>query len=262
MRIVVCMKQVLDPEMPNSSFRIDPEGRRAVPPQGVPPVLSPYDENALEAALRLKDEHGSTVIVVSAGARLARPVLRKALAAGADEMVLIEDPALESADSFAAAGVLAAAIRRIGDVDLVFTGRQAADWDAGITGCAIAEDLGIPCVTVARKVDVGEENVTVERVVSDGFEVVEARIPCVITVDSDLGELRQTTLQGLSAAQKKLAQVWTLSDLDMDSPPPTRCDLLGLFIPERTTVCEIIEGTTAEDTAVRLADRLHDESAL
>jgi len=262
MRIAVCLKQVLDPEMPNSSFKVDSERRQAVPPQGIPPVISSYDENALEAALRLKDTHGGVVIGMSVGARIARAVLRKALAAGADELVLVEDPALESPDSFAAAAVLSAAIRRIGDVDLVLAGRQSADSDAGIAGTAIAEDLGAPCVTVARRIDLEGGKVIVERVVSDGFEVIESALPCVITVDSDLGELRQATLQGLSAARGKPVQVWTLSDLDIDSPPPPRLELLDLFIPRRETVCEVIAGATARDAAVRLADRLHDESVV
>ena len=152
MQIVVCIKQVLDPEMPSSSFKIDREERRVIPPQGTPPVLSPFDENALEAALRIKDGHGAKVIALSMGDKLARPVLRKTLAAGADELILLEDPAFEYTDSFTTAGVLAAAIRKIGDVEIIFTGRQAADWDSGITGCATAEELGVPCITVVRKV--------------------------------------------------------------------------------------------------------------
>jgi electron transfer flavoprotein beta subunit len=262
MRIVVCVKQVLDPEMPVSSFKVDRAERRAIPPQGVPPVLSSYDENALEAALRLKDEHGATVVVLSAGAKLARPVLMRALAAGADELVLIEDPALDSADSFAAACILAAAIRRIGHVELVFTGRLAADWDAGIAGAVIAEELGVSCITVARRVDVMEGRVKTERVISDGFEVVETHVPCVITIDSDLGELRQVTLQGLSAAKTKPLEVWNLADLNADSPPHPRCELLDLFIPERDTVCELVNGATPRETAICLADRLRDDSVL
>ena len=262
MHIVACIKQVPDPEMPNSSFKISVEERRAIPPQGVPPVVSPYDENALEAALRLKDRCEAHVTAMSLGSKLAHPVLRKALAAGADELVLLEDPAFESLDSFATAGVLAAAIRRLGDVDIVLAGRQAADWDSGIAGCAIAEDLGIPCVTLATRVDAENEKVRVERIVSNGFEITEIPLPCVITVDSDLGELRQTTLQELSAAQKKPVHVWSLADLEIDPPHPPRCDLLDLFIPERKTVCDIIQGVTAADAAVRLANRLHEASVL
>jgi electron transfer flavoprotein beta subunit len=256
MQIVVCVKQVLDPEMPYSAFKIDPVGKRVIPPQGSPPVISPYDENALEAALRVKDAHGATVLALSLGSRLARPVLNKPLAAGVDELVLIEDPAAYDLDSFASASILAAAIRRIGGVDMVFTGRQAADWDAGIAGCAIAEELKMPCITVARKVSVQNGMVRVERLLSDGFEIVEVALPCVITVDSDLGELRQVTMQGLISAKKKPVSAWKLSDLKLESFPPPRCELLELYIPERKRVCEMITGENPEDAAAKLANRL------
>jgi len=261
MLIVVCVKQVLDPEMPRSVFKIDPQEKRVVPPRGTPPVLSPFDENALEAALRIKDQHGAKVIAISMGSTLAQPVLRKTLAAGADELILLEDPAFQDVDSFASAGILASAIRKIGDVDLVFTGRQAADWDSGITGCAIAEELGVPCITVVRKVEMTDGQVMVERVIADGFEIVQASLPCVITVDSALGELRQVTLQGLASARKKPLHVWRAADLDLPPFPP-RYKLLDLYVPKRETVCEVIGGKTPEEAAARLADRLHEEGLL
>jgi len=260
MKIVVCIKLVLDPEMPNSAFKTD--GKRAIPSPGTPPVISPYDENAIEAALRLKDAHGATVVGLSLGNRLARPVLNKPLAAGVDELVLIEDTAAADLDSFASASILAAAIRKIGGVDLVFTGRQAADWDAGIAGCAIAEELQMPCITVARKVDVQNGMVRAERLLSDGFETVETPLPCVITVDSDLGELRQVTVQALISAKKKPVNSWRLSDLKLESPPSPRCELIELYIPERKRVCQIITGENAADAAVKLANRLLEESVL
>jgi len=261
MLIVVCVKQVLDPEMPRSVFKIDPQEKRVVPPRGTPPVLSPFDENALEAALRIKDQHGAKVIAISMGSTLAQPVLRKTLAAGADELILLEDPAFQDVDSFASAAILAAAIRKIGDVDLVFTGRQAADWDSGITGCAIAEELGVPCITVVRKVEMTDGQVRVERVIADGFEIVQASLPCVITVDSALGDLRQVTLQGLSSARKKPLHVWRAADLDL-RPFPPRYKLLDMHVPTRETVCEVISGKTTEEAAARLADRLHEEGLL
>ena len=262
MKIVVCLKLILDPEMPYSAFKIDADAKRAIPSPGTPPVISPYDENALEAALRVKDVHGATVIALSLGSRLARPVLNKPLAAGVDRLVLIEYLGAIDLDSFASASILAVAIRKLGGVDLVFTGRQAADWDAGIVGCAIAEELKMPCITVARKVTVQNDTVRAERLQSDGFEVVEAPLPCVITVDSNLGELRQVTMQGLNAAKKKPVDSWKLSDLKLESPPPPRCELLELYIPERKRICEIITGENPEEAGVRLANRLFAESML
>jgi len=262
MQIVVCVKQVLDPEMPRSAFKIDLQEKRVVPPRGTPPVISPFDENALEAALRIKDRHGAKVIAISMGGTLAQPVLRKTLAAGADELILVEDPMFQDLDSFASASVLASAIGQIGDVDIILTGRQAADWDSGITGCVIAEELGVPCITVAGRIEIDDRQVRVERVIADGFETVQASLPCVITVDSALGELRQVTLQGLSSARKKPLQVWKAVDLHLAPPPPPRCELLELYVPKRETVCEVIKGKTPEAAALRLADRLREEGLL
>jgi len=261
MQIVVCVKQVLDPEMPRSAFKIDPEGKRVIPPKGTPPVISPFDENALEAALRIKDRHGANVIVISMGSMLAQAVLRKTLAAGADELILLEDPLFQEADSFASAGILASAIRRIGEVDIIFTGRQAADWDSGITGCVIAEELGIPCVTVARRVEITDGQARVERETEDGFDIVQTSLPCVITADSGLGELRRVSLPDLSAARKKPLRVWKARDLDLH-PPPSRSRLLDLYVPKHETVCEVIEGKTPEEAGAKLADRLHQEGLL
>ena len=203
MRVIVCVKQVMDPEMPASSFKVDRENKKVIPPPGTPPVVSPFDENAIEAALKLKDEYGAEVFALSIGNKLSKPVVKKALSAGADELFLVKDGSFDCLDSFGAAEVLAGAIRKIGDYDMVITGRQAADWDCGVTGSVLAELLSVPCVTLARKIEVEDKVVWVERVVDDGFEKVETSIPCLVTVSNDLGELRQITLPGINKAKKK-----------------------------------------------------------
>src|SRR3990170_4297380 len=154
MNMIVCVKQVPDPEAPPASFKVDSAANKVIPPPGVKPVLSPFDEQAVEAALRIKDAKGGKVTVVSLGNNLVRDVVKKPLAMGADELVLLEDAAFEDSDSWATAHALAMAIKKIGAFDLVFCGRQASDWDAGQVGSGIAEILGIPSVTIARKVTV------------------------------------------------------------------------------------------------------------
>lgn len=259
MQVIVCLKQVLDPEMPSSSFKIDPEKKCVLPPPGTPPVLSPYDENALEAALRLKDRHGARVTTLSLGNELARNVVKKSLAAGADELILLEDPIFAGLDSFANAEVLAAAIRRLGQYDLILTGRQAADWDVGITGLALAEALNLPAVTLARKIEVSNGKARVERVSPDGYEVVEAPLPCLITVDSDLGELRQITMPGILAAKKKPLREWGPADLNLSPGLSPRCELVDLYLPRREATCRIIEGQTPEEAAINLVEKLREE---
>jgi len=190
MKIIVCAKQVPDPSASSSGTTVDTESMQVIPPQGTPPVISPYDENALEAALMIKDAQGAQVTVLSLGRNLAKPVLRRSLAVGADELILLQDNAFEKLDSYATAHILTAAIREIGDYDLILCGRQAADTDAGQVGSGIAEILKIPGITAACKVEPGNGKVMVERVVSDDIEEVEAPMPALVTVSSEIGDLR------------------------------------------------------------------------
>jgi electron transfer flavoprotein beta subunit len=259
MRVIVCVKQVMDPETPASSFRVDREKREVIPPSGTPPVVSTFDESAIEAALRLKDKNGAEVFSLSIGRKLSRPVVKKALSAGADELFLVEDEVLNDIDSFGAAQVLAESIKKIGDFDIIITGRQAADWDCGITGVALADLLGMPYVTVAQKIEVEAETVMVERVVDDGVEMVETSMPCLITVGNDLGQLRQITLPGINKAKKKPMTVWKASDIGFDKKPVPKLEMADLFIPTVDTVCEFIEAESSEEAAEKLADVISKE---
>src|SRR4030042_1666066 len=168
MNIIVCVKQVIDPQAPPSSFKIDASTNKVVPPPGVPPVISTFDEYAVEAALKIKETVGGKVTALSLGVNLLRDVVKKPLAMGADELILLEDPALADGDSWSTAYALAMAIKKLGQFDLVLCGRQAADWDAGQVGSGIAELLGIPSVTIVRKIEVAGNKAKVERVIPDG----------------------------------------------------------------------------------------------
>ncbi len=259
--IIVCIKQVLDPEAPVSSFQIDPGAKRAIPPKGVPPVLNPFDENALEAALRIKDTQEAKITVITMGAHLAKPISRKALASGADELILLEDDAFDNLDSYATAYILANAIKRIAEYDLILCGREAADTGAGQVGSGIAEILGIPSITVAKKVEVSDGKVGVERVVSDGYEVIEASMPALVTTASGIGDLRMPTLKAIMAVQKKTVTSWNTQELGV-VPPRKRANLLKIFIPIHEGVCEIIAGESPEKAAENLALKLKEEGIL
>ena len=260
--IVVTIKQVPDPEAPPSIFRIDPEAKRVIPAAGVPPVLNPYDENALEAALTIKERHQSRITAISMGVRLARSVLRKCLAAGADELVILEDQAFNDLDGNATAYILAAAITKLGKYDLILTGRQAADTDAGQVGSGIAEILEIPSVTIAQKVEVTSGKVRVERVISDGYQVVEAPLPALVTVSHELGQLRSFTLRDLMAAQDRPVQVWGYRDLGISALPVKRTCMIDLHTPQRESKCDIVNGGNEEEAAANLALRLREARIL
>lgn len=252
LKIIVCVKVVADPEAPASTFKIDPALRRVIPGQGVPPVLNPYDENALEAALKIKEQGGAKITIISAGKNIPKAIIKKTLAVGADDLIVIEDAALEDIDSFTTATVLAAAIRKSGEYDLILTGRMASDTNAGQVGTGLAGLLGIPVVTVARKIEVKDSKAQVERALADGYETVETPLPCLVTVSHETGEMRAASVKGLMAAQKQPFTAWKISDLAADIPK-NRQRSLKLFIPERKVQCELVTGETPEEAGANLA---------
>ena len=145
--IAVLAKQVIDPEMPMAAFRIDADAKAVVPPSNIPPVVNGFDENAVEAALQIKDSQEASITVISTGTSFALDVMKKPLSMGADELVLLQDDAFEnSIDSFFTAQLLAAAIRKLGGFDLIICGRQASDWDNAQVRLGVAEILGLSCI--------------------------------------------------------------------------------------------------------------------
>lgn len=261
-RVIVCIKQVLDPEAPSSSFKVDIEAKRVIPPKGTPPVLNPFDENALEAAIKIKKTQESKITILSMGKGLSKALLRKALAAGGDELILLEDNSFEDLDSYSSASILASAIRKLGTYDLILCGRMAADTDAGQVGSVIAELLEIPCVVVASKIEVGDKKVKVERLVSDGSEVVEAMLPALVTVSSEVGELRSPAIAEIMGAQKKPITVWTAQDLTTGVTPLRRTKLNALFQPVHEGKCEMVTENSAEEAAGSLAVKLREAKIL
>jgi electron transfer flavoprotein beta subunit len=266
MNIIVCVKQVVDPEAPPSTFKIDASTNTVAPPPGVPPVISTFDEYAIEAALRIKEQVGGKVTALSLGANLLRDVVKKPLAMGADELILLEDPAFIDGDSWSTAQALSMAIKKIGQYDLILCGRQAADWDSGQVGSGIAELLGLPSVTIARKVEIVDGKARVERVIPDGYEVIELPLPALITLSNEHAEPRYPNIKGIMAAKKIEPIVWKPADIGVDpsqiGAEGRQAKLLKLFQPVRDTKCEIMPGDTPEEAAVNLAAKLREAKVL
>ena len=258
--VIVCIKQVLDPEAPVSAYEVD-EAAKVMTQKGVPPMMSPFDENALEAALRLKDAGEAKITVISMGKALSKAVLRKALASGADDLILVEEDALDNLDSYATAAVLAAAIKKVGEYDVILTGMQAADWNAGIVGSGIAEILGVPSVTAIRELTLTDGKATVKRVTGDGYEVIESALPAVFTVSNELGELRATALKEIMAAQKKPITTWTAADIGV-TVSEGQVDLKSLAIPQKESRCEMVPGENEEELGANLAAKLRDRQII
>jgi electron transfer flavoprotein beta subunit len=260
MNTIVCVKQVLDPEIPPAKFKIDPAAKQVIPPAGVPPVISVYDERAVEAACRLKDKHKGKITVISMGSAKAADVIKHAISMGADDGFVLQDPAFENLDSFGTAYVLSKAIQKIGGYDLVLCGRQAADWGAGQVGSILAEILGLPVITLACAIEAADKKLKVKRMVKDGFEVLEAPMPSLVTVSSEIGLPRLPGGMGLMMARKKQVPIWKAQDIGAEASKLDKAnahtEVTGLAVPTRKTECEMIAGDTPGDAAIKLAERL------
>jgi len=261
MNIVVCMKQVPDPEGPPSAFEVDEEGKKVIP-RGIPPVLSPFDENALEAALRLKANRGAKVTVLSMGKNVSKAVLSKAVAAGADEMIFLQDKSFADLDSYATASGLAAAVRKIGAFDLILCGRQASDSDAGQVHYGIAELLGIPCITPAQEIEPANGKIRIQRLVPDGYEVLEVELPVVVGVSNECYEFRYVSFRALSKAQQKLITTWSAEDVGIDVSGMKKLTLTRLFARVSETRNEVISGVTPAEVGVNLALKLREAKVI
>ncbi len=262
MNIIVCVKQVLDPEIPPAKFKIDPQTKQVIPPPGVPPVISVYDERAVEAACRLKDKVKGKITVLSMGSEKAADVIMHAISMGADDGFVLQDAAFENPDSFGTAHVLAKAIQKIGAYDLVLCGRQAADWGEGQVGSIVAEMLGIPAITLACDIQAVDKTLRVKRMLSDGYEVLQVPMPSLVTVSGEIGVPRLPAGMRLMMARKKQIPVWKAADIVAE---PAKLDkanahteVTGLSVPTRKTECEMITGSTPAEAAANLAAKLRE----
>lgn len=268
MRIVVCLTQILDPEMPPSEFRLDPQRKAAA--EGIGQlVVSIFDENALEVALqvreRILEREGALpgpveIVALTVGPPSAADVLRKALSLRADRAILISSEGWPPLEGAIVARLLAAAVRRLHPVDLVLCGRETGDWHGGQVGSFLAEELGWASVSFVSRIEVEGEAFLMRRQSDEGWEIVRARRPAVATITNDetnvprLPKVRDTML----AARASLP-VWTIPELVEDPKELWRANALQvreLFIPSSSKACEVIEGETVQEKAVRLLQAL------
>lgn len=262
--MVVCLKQTLDPEVPPKDFRIDPATKKPI--QGnAKMVLDSYGENALEVAIQLREKLGAgKVTVISMGDKPAEEALRRALALTADEAVRVWDPAWTDLDAPAVAHILARTIAGLGGADLVLTGRQAADLERGSVGPMIAEELGAACTTFVARVEPAGGGVRVTREVDGGFEVLESRLPAVLSITSHESNLpRLPKVKDTMMAMRKPIAVKSGGDVGLDPArlAPTVA-LADLYIPKQESQCELVEGEDGAAKAAALVQRLRDLKVL
>jgi electron transfer flavoprotein beta subunit len=270
MKMIACVKQVPYPDTPASAYGVHGKENRILLPEDVPLVLSPFDENALEAGLQLREKTCGSLTVVSLAVRQPEVVIRdlkQALAMGADEAVLLDDPGFQGGDSASTAYTLARAVEKIGEYDLVLCGIQAADWDGGQVGLGLAEILGIPAAGSVNRIEPGDGFVRVWCIIENGVDVLELPTPCVLAVASDEALTpRIAPLPGIIKAKKRKIPVWSAADLETD-PALTgavgaRTVLERLELPSFEGSCEFLSGGNPAEAAVKLAERLREENIL
>lgn len=246
MKIVVCIKQVPD----TNEVKIDPKTGTLIR-EGVPSIINPEDKNALEEALKIKEEHGAEVTVISMGPPQAKVALREALAMGADQAILLSDRAFAGADTWATAYTLSRAVAELGDVRIIFCGRQAIDGDTAQVGPQLAENLDIPQITYVQQLEIAGEKVIARRKLEDGYSVIETELPVLLTVVESINEPRYPSMQGIvEAHEDKEVLVWSAGDFavaeDKIGLKASPTQVFDTFVPTHKRAGEILDGTDQE----------------
>lgn len=254
MNIVVCIKQVPD----SAEVRINPETGTLIR-DGVPSIINPYDLHAIEGGLQIKEKISGKVTVITMGPPQAESALRDAIAMGADEAILLTDRAFAGADTWATAYALSKAIKKIG-ADIIICGKQAIDGDTAQVGPEMAEFLDIPHIAYVRKINsVKDDSIIVERLMEDGYDIVESSIPVLITVVKELNEPRLPSLRGKLAAKKAEIKKLGIKDIDADENlvglkgSPTQ--VKKIFAPPVKKDRRLLDGTP-EEQVQKLIDEL------
>jgi len=261
MNIVVCIKQVPD----SDKVTIDRETNR-LNRTGVPSIINPFDENALEMALQLKDQHGGKVTVISMGPPQAEQALRDALAFGADEAVLVSDRRFGGADTWATSYTLCQAIKKLGETDVILFGKQAIDGDTAQVGPGVAHFLGLPMVTYIQALEVTGDTFRVKQVTPDGYDVWEVQKPAAFTVVKEANTLRMPNLRKKMAAKKAEIPTWGVEDIEADEDKiglkasPTK--VTKVFSPPVKTDRELISGENPSEMIAELIHKMKERKIL
>lgn len=254
LKIIVCVKQVPD----TNEIKIDPVKKTLIR-EGVPSILNKDDANALEESLKIKDQYPDThITVLTMGPPQAKDMLTECLAMGADEAVLLSDRALGGSDTWATSNALSAGIRKIGDFDIIFAGRQAIDGDTAQVGPQMAEKLGLPQVTYVTefKMEEDKKTITVKRALEDGYEKIKVQTPCVLTAIKELNQPRYMSVRGIFDAVKKEIKVWSAKDievaLDAVGLEASPTNVFRSFTPVTKGKGKMIQADTEKEAAQKL----------
>jgi electron transfer flavoprotein beta subunit len=257
MNILVCLKQILDPEIPAREFRVDPASREAER-GNANLVTNIFCENALETALQFREAAGdATITVLSFGPATAEDSLRKALAMKADAAALVINDKNSNPDPLTVAQVLATAIRKLGSFDLVMVGREAGDWGAGQTAGLLAEELSVPCVSFVDRIEAMNGGLRMKRQTDAGWEVLEAQTPLVVSITNDEHNVpRIPKVRDVMMSYRQPLTQWTLADLGYEVEEDKYYQVVDLSIPRKESRCEFVTGDTLDERVESLARRI------
>ncbi len=265
MHIVVCMKQVLDPDLPARDFKINP-GTREAERGGANLVTNIFCENALETALQLREQAGGAgankITAICYGPPEAEDVLRKALAMTADDAVLVAREGKSNPDPAAVARVLAAATSKLGGVDLVMVGRESGDWGVGQTGGLLAEELGLPSLAFVDTIEAREGGLRLRRQTDAGTEAADTPLPAVVLITNNERNVpRIPKTRDVMMSYRKTLTKWSLADLGIDGEELRAGDgfyeVVELYVPQKNVQCELVAGDTIDDKVDAFARKIH-----
>lgn len=262
MKVVVCVKQTPSTTavltVQNGTVNWDDPG-------GKPLVLNPWDEYAVEEAIRLQEKQGATAIALTLGSEASQEALKTCLAMGCSEAILVSDPAFERIDTLGTSQLLAAAIGKVDDVQIAIFGRQAIDGDSGQTPMQTARRLGwtpLTFVATIKELDLAAGTITVERLLEEGRQVVTAKLPVVISVVKEINEPRYPSFMGIRKASRATIPSWSAADLKVDVAAP-KVDWTSIYAPPpRETSVELIEADSVEEQARILVSKLFEEKVI
>lgn len=255
MNIIVCVKQVPG----TNEVKINKETNTIIR-EGAKSIINPFDEYAIEEALKIKDVHRGKVTVISMGIPAVAELIKETISLGVDDTVLLSDRAFAGADTLATSYVLSMGIKKLGEYDLIVCGKQATDGDTAQVGPSLAEKLNIPHTTYVNKIEeIKKGYIRCQRMTEEGYEIIEMPLPALITVVKGINEPRLPSIKGKIRAKKAEVKVWNAADIDADiklcglSGSPTQ--VVKTFVPVHEVESEIIRGEPSEQ-AKKLADKL------
>ena len=258
-RIIVCLKQAVDV----SQLKVDPATRQLIT-AGAPKKISDFDKNALEEAIRLREKLGGVeILTVTVSSEDPKTILREALAIGADKACVVNDAGIQGIDTGGTALVLAEAVKKIGEFDLILCGEASLDSFSGLVGSRMAELMKLPQITSVRKLTVEGDTVTAERALEDASETVRAKMPALITVTREINQPRIPSLMMIMKASKKEIVAWTLADLGISKEKlVSKIEVLEVLAPKMERKRIKITGETVQEIAEKLAKALVQEGVI